>query len=103
MEENILNEIAEAEAQAAARKADAQARAAEIVGEAEKSASERQRLAELECAMRRAEGLKKAEQDAEAAYERALADRRRDSVRYAEERLAQAEPFVAEIVRRILK
>ena len=103
MEEGILSEIAEAEAEGARKKAEAAERAAALLAEADRDAAERTRLSELDCAILRAEGLKRAEQEAQREYDRAIAACRETSRKYAESSLEDADVYVAEIVGRLLK
>lgn len=103
MEEDILNEIAAAEARGVQMKEDASRRGAAILAEAEREAAERGRLAVLDCAMLRAEKLKEAEETAERGYRDSLAACRTSSAKYADEHIAHADVYVAEIVGRLMK
>lgn len=103
MEEDIISEIAAAEAKGAQKKADAAQRAAALLSEAEKDAAERGRLSELDCAMLRAEKTKEAEGKAEREYSDAIASCRASSKKYADDCVAHADVYVAEIVGRLVK
>ena len=103
MEENIIGEIAKAEEEAAKRKSAGMERAAALLSEAEKSASELLKAAETDCAMLRADGIRKAEAEASAEYDRTVALAARNAKEYADGLLAHTDVAVAEIVGRLTK
>ena len=103
MEENIVNLISEAENKALARKAQAQAEAAEIVAAAEAEARRISKASETECANLRRETLNAAEARAASDYAAALDKSRAEAAKYAEELLKQSDKWVLEIVGRLNK
>ena len=103
MEENIIKLIAEAERKAAAQKAQAQADAARIITDAEKSAVEIAKTSEETCKAYREKMQRAARMYAQGRYERKLEKTREEAKNYAEERLSRAEPFVNEILERLKK
>lgn len=103
MEENIIEQIAQAEAEAERKKSEASESAALLLAEAERAASAVLRAAETDCAIMRAEGVAKAEREAEESYGRALAAARKEAREYADGVLGRADVYVAEIVGRVVK
>lgn len=103
MEENIIGYIAEAERQAAEKKAQAQAEAAEIVAAAERQAAEIAKSSEAECALLREQTVKVAEEHARASYDGALSGAHAEAKEYADGLLKNAGGHVADIVGRLTK
>lgn len=103
MEEKIINRIAEAEDEAAAKRAAAQSAAAEMVAAAERKAAQITKSSEAVCSIIREEGIKTAENKAALDYEQALADSRAEAKDYADGLLANADSYVLEIVGRLAK
>lgn len=103
MEENIICEIEKAEEEGAARKSQSEEQARLLLAEAEKRASEILKIAETDCAILRANGVRKAEAEASVAYARALNLAGKEAREYSDELLRHTDAFVAEIVGRIVK
>lgn len=103
MEENIIVLIAEAEQKAAAKKAQAQAAAADIVSAAEIKAQQIAKSSEEECAQLRENTVKNAELAAASNYEKAIEKSRAAANEYANSHLEQAEGFVLDIIGRLTK
>ena len=103
MENNIISLIAEAESTAATKKSQALSESAQIVAAAEKEAQEIAKRSALECAQLREEMIKCAEEKAASDYDRAISDSTAKAKAYADSKLASAENFVLEIVRRLAK
>ena len=103
MEENIIGLIAEAEKDAAAKKAEAEETALTIVAAAEKQAQEILKNSEAECAAYRENALKCAAEQAQSDYEKALNDSRQQAKEYADGLLARSDNFVLDIVGRLTK
>lgn len=103
MEENIIGEIAKAEEEAVERRSAGEERAAALLAEAAKRAGEIVRAAETDCAVLRADGIRRAEAEASAAYERTLGLAETEAKEYADGVLAHTDVYVAEIVGRIAK
>lgn len=103
MEENILSSIAEAEERASTIKSRAQSRAAEIVSAAEKQANEIAKALEVECKLLRENGIKSAEERADADYGKAIDFSRADAARYADELIEKSSAYILDIVGRLAK
>lgn len=103
MEENIIGMIAKAEEEAAARKAAAQLRAAEIVAEAEKGASQYAKESAQAIKQLREQSLRAAEERATSEYDAVLKNRRVMAKQYADTVLGRADEYVTEIVGRLTK
>lgn len=103
MEENIIGFIAKAEEQAAAKKAQAQTEAAEIISAAEKKAQEISKASDSECALLREKTIKKAEEQAETSYQKTIADSYLKAKEYADSRIERSGEIVLDIVGRLLK
>lgn len=103
MEENIIERIAQAEAEATERRALAQARAAEIMAEAQAEAGRIAKASEEACRACREERLKKAQEEADASYEAAIAACKQEARAYADGLLSHTEVYVVDIVGRLTK
>lgn len=103
MEKDIINLIAEAEEKAAAKKAQAQAEAAQIVVAAEMEAQEIAKRSAAECATLREQMIKCAQEKSISDYDKAINESTREAVRYADSHLEHADKFVLEIVGRLTK
>ena len=97
----VLKSITEAEAKAAEIKAEALEKASVISANAEIKAEEIAKKCETDCKLYRETQIKKAEKDAEANYQNAIADKKTQAKTYADGVLKGAEAEVDEIVRRI--
>ena len=103
MEENIINLIAEAEAQAVEIKAEAQLKATELTAQAESRAAQIAAEAEKDCKALFEEGVAAAEKKAQEDYLCAIEESRRSASEYADSLLERTGEFVADIVGRITK
>ena len=103
MEENIIGLIKKAEEQAAARKAQAQLDAAEIVTAAEKASAEMSKASEENTKVYIEQSLKEAEARADEDYLVALQKSRESAEQAATELLEYADIYVTEIVGRLTK
>ena len=103
MEENIIGQIAEAEKEAAERKAQASLRAAEIVAEAEQRAALFAKGSEAELRNYRETALKQATERAQKEYEKSIAACAAQAKEYADGLLKGAEGYIAQIVGRLTK
>ncbi len=99
----IIKSITEAEEKAAEIKAGALQKSAEIAAAAEVRAEEIARKCETDCKLFRENQLKKAERDAQANYDKALADKRAEAKAYADALIKKTDGAVNEIVRRITR
>ena len=103
METDIIGQIAQAEKEAAERKAQAVTRAAEIVAEAEKRAAELIKKSEAELAAFREAALKEAEERAQKEYDKSISDCAVQEKKYADELIKGAENHITQIVGRLTK
>ncbi len=101
--EDIVQAIVEAEREAAAQKARAQTRAAEIVADADRRAADIVRASEEACKQLREEIVARAEEQAEAEYDAAIRVSRAEAEQYANEALEFSEVHVCNIVGRLTK
>lgn len=99
--EDIIQSITEAESQAAEIKAKAAERAAEIIAEATKRAAEIAAKSETECKIMREVQINQAETDAQAAYDKTLAESSAKAKKYADSVLKNADGAVNDIVGRV--
>lgn len=103
MEESIVKAIAAAEEEASRIKTEGAERAAEIVRGAEEEAARIRREGEAEAARLGKEGVCAAERSAQEDYERAIGKRSAEARRYADGLIETADPYVSEILGRLLK
>ncbi len=99
--EDILKSVTDAEAEAAAIRADAEARANEIILGAEEQAAEIARKCEAEMKLLREERLRAAQLGAQKDYERALADESARQKKYADGLIGKCDGEARKIVGRI--
>lgn len=99
----IIKSITEAEGKAAEIKASALEKAAEIAAAAEARADEIEKKCETDCKLFRENAIKKAERDAAANYDKALADKRAEAKAYADSVIKKTDGAVTGIVRRITR
>lgn len=100
--EDIIKSITEAEERAAEIKAKAAERSAEIIAEAAKRAAEITAKGETECKIMREVQINQAAADAQAAYDKTLAESSAKAKKYADGVLKNADGVVNDIVGRVL-
>ena len=103
MEMEIIGQIAEAEREAAERKAQAAVRAAQIVAAAEQRAAELLASSETELRLDRETALKDATECAESEYENTIKSCRAQAEKYADDLLKGLDNYVTQIVGRLTK
>ena len=101
--QEIINSINEAEEKAAAIKAAAIKKAAEIAENAENRSAEILALSEAECKALREKSIKTAKEQARKNYESEITVKRAESAQYRAERIKNIDKIVNDIVRRITR
>lgn len=101
--QEIIRDINEAEARAAALKEEAYKKATLIAEQAEERCAEIAKLCEAECKAYREKALKEAEIGAQKEYEHAITVKRAEAAKYCADKLITTDKVVNEIVRRITR
>lgn len=97
----IMQSISEAEQKAALIREQALSRAAEIAAQAEADAAALKKAAEEKAKNARERGIRVAQEQAQADYEREIASKTQSARSYAQEQLPKTEQIEKDIVRRI--
>lgn len=103
MTEEIIKSITNVEAEAELIKAEAHEKAAAILSGAENEVAQKEQASVENCKKYREEAWKKALAEADSAYEKTLNEKANEARAYCEEALQSAEPYIGNIVGRIIR
>lgn len=102
MTEEIIKSIKSVETEAEKIKAEALAKATDLLSSTEKEIAQRERLAVENCKTYREERYKAALAEADEAYKKTLAEKEQEAKIYCENALKSSETYIGNIVGRII-